>query len=88
MVENLPCSSGYMGSILGQGTKTPHAVGQLSPPAARREAPTHSSQRKATTVKTQHNPNKYIYLKKRKQSRVFQYFAQSSKDWHRFVVRS
>ena len=26
MVENLPCNSGDMGSILGQGTKTPHAV--------------------------------------------------------------
>ena len=26
VVENLPCNSGDMGSILGQGTKTPHAV--------------------------------------------------------------
>ena len=29
MVKNLPCNTGDMGLIPGQGTKTPHAVGQL-----------------------------------------------------------
>ena len=31
MVENPPSNAGDSGSILGQGTKIPHAVGQLSP---------------------------------------------------------
>ena len=30
-VKNLPSIAGKLGSILGQGTKIPHAVGQLSP---------------------------------------------------------
>ena len=29
MVKNLPCYSGDVGLILGQGTKIPHAMGQL-----------------------------------------------------------
>ena len=31
MVKNLPSNAGDAGSILGQGTKIPHAAGQLSP---------------------------------------------------------
>ena len=31
MVKNLPGYSGDVGLILGQGTKIPHAVEQLSP---------------------------------------------------------
>ena len=40
MVENLPSNTGDMdtGVIPGQGTKIPHAVGQLSPWATTREA--------------------------------------------------
>ena len=40
MVENLPSNTGDMdtGLIPGQGTKIPHAVGQLSPWATTREA--------------------------------------------------
>ena len=30
MVENLPFSAGDAGSVPGQGTEIPHAVGQLS----------------------------------------------------------
>ena len=30
MVENLPCNAGDVSSIPGQGTKIPHALGQLS----------------------------------------------------------
>ena len=30
MVKNLPCNAGDMGSILGLGTKIPHAAEQLS----------------------------------------------------------
>ena len=33
MVKNLPSNAGGMGSIPSQGTKTPHATGQLSPNA-------------------------------------------------------
>ena len=37
MVKNLPSSGGDTILILGQGTKIPHAVGQLSLSAAARE---------------------------------------------------
>ena len=30
MVKNLPANAGDTGSIPGQGTKIPHAIGQLS----------------------------------------------------------
>ena len=30
VVKNLPCNAGDVGSIPGQGTKIPHAAGQLS----------------------------------------------------------
>ena len=39
MVKNPPPSAGDAGSIPGQGTKIPHAAGQLNPPAAIREKP-------------------------------------------------
>ena len=37
MVKNLPVTAGDMGSIPGQGTKVPHAVGQLRPSTATTE---------------------------------------------------
>ena len=37
MVKNPPCNAGDMGSIPGQGTKIPRAVGQLSPHATTTE---------------------------------------------------
>ena len=37
MVKNLPYNAGDMGSIPGQGTKIPHAAGQLSPRATTTE---------------------------------------------------
>ena len=37
MVKNPPYKAGDSGSILGQGTKIPHAVGQLSPCATATE---------------------------------------------------
>ena len=36
MVQNLPYNAGNTGSIPGQGTKIPHAAGQLSPQASAR----------------------------------------------------
>ena len=38
VVKNLPSNAGDEGSILGQGTKIPHATGQLSPYTTTREA--------------------------------------------------
>ena len=38
MVKNPPSNAGDMGSIPGQGTKIPHAMGQLSPHTATTEA--------------------------------------------------
>ena len=38
VVENLPTNTGDVGSIPGQGTKNPHATGQLSLHATTREA--------------------------------------------------
>ena len=37
VVKNPPANAGDVGSIPGQGTKTPHAVGQLSPRATTTE---------------------------------------------------
>ena len=37
MGKNLPSNTGQTGSIPGQGTRIPHAVGQLSPHATTRE---------------------------------------------------
>ena len=31
MVKNLPPNVGHLGWILGQGTRSPYALGQLSP---------------------------------------------------------
>ena len=39
MVKNPPSNAGDAGSIPGQGTKIPHAMGQLNPHAATREKP-------------------------------------------------
>ena len=44
VVQKLPSDAGGVGSIPGQGTKIPHAMGQLSPHTATTEA-THLSQR-------------------------------------------
>ena len=41
VVKNPPCNVGDVGLIPGQGTKIPHAVGQLSPHAATRESARH-----------------------------------------------
>ena len=38
VVKNPPSHAGDMGLILGQGSKIPHATGQLSPRASTREA--------------------------------------------------
>ena len=38
VVENLPSNAGDKGLISGQGTKIPHAMGQLNLSAASREA--------------------------------------------------
>ena len=38
VVKNPPSNAGDMGSIPGQGTKIPHAMGQLSPHTATTEA--------------------------------------------------
>ena len=39
LVKNLPSNAGDAGLIPGQGTKIPHATGQLNPRAASREKP-------------------------------------------------
>ena len=44
VVKNLPSNAGDVGSIPGQGTKIPHAIGQLSPRAATTD-PAHSGAR-------------------------------------------
>ena len=42
MVTNLPRNVGNSGSIPGQGTKIPHAAGQLSPNTRSRETMYHN----------------------------------------------
>ena len=47
LVENPPCNAGEEGSIPSQGTKIPHAPGQLSPYTP--TEPTHHSERSHVT---------------------------------------
>ena len=42
VVKNPPSNAGHMGSIPGQGTKIPHATGQLSPHSTNRESACHN----------------------------------------------
>ena len=42
VVKNLPCNAEVVGSLLGQGTKIPHAEGQLSPCTTTRESTHHN----------------------------------------------
>ena len=42
VVKNLPCNAENVGSILGQGTKIPQAVEQLSPCATTSEPTCHN----------------------------------------------
>ena len=58
MVKNPPFNAGHVGSIPGQGTKTPQVAGQLSLCARRLCASTKSPQ---ATVKIQHSPEKFFH---------------------------
>ena len=42
MVKNLSCNAADIGSIPGQGTKIPHATGQLGPSATSNEPACHN----------------------------------------------
>ena len=42
MVKNPPSNAGDTGSILGRGTRIPHAAGQLSPCTATTEPVSHN----------------------------------------------
>ena len=44
MVKNPPSNAGDVGLIPGQGTKIPHAVGQLDPGTATRETHGHCNE--------------------------------------------
>ena len=44
VIRNLLCNAGYMGSIPGQGTKSPHASEQLSPHTTTREPLPHNEE--------------------------------------------
>ena len=58
VVKNLPCNTGDMGSIPGQGTRVPHAVEQPSPCTTTRES-MHLNERSRKTSCGQ--INKYIF---------------------------
>ena len=55
VVKNLLLNAGDKGSIPGQGTKIPHAEGQLSPHAASREKPECQNAPAAMKDPTRHN---------------------------------
>ena len=48
-VKNLPCNAEDVSSILGRGTKIPHAVGQLSP-STQLEKPEHTTKKKKNPI--------------------------------------
>ena len=52
MVKNPPSNAGDVGLISGQGTKIPHAVGQLDPSTATRETHGHCNEDPAKKNKT------------------------------------
>ena len=58
VVKNLPCDEGDSGSVPGQGTKIPHAKGQLSPWATTRDLMRWNyCSRHSTALATQSRPN-------------------------------
>ena len=61
VVKNMPSNAGDTGSIPGQGTKIPHAVGQLSLSTTMREACMVQVEKSPSAVmKTQCSQNKNI----------------------------
>ena len=57
VVSNLPSNAGDAGSIPRQGTRIPHAMGQLSPGTATSKKPGHQNKIWHTKIKS----NKAIY---------------------------
>ena len=55
VVKNLPYNAGDAGSIPGQGTKIPHATGQLSPRATATELVCHKLQSSNALEPAHHN---------------------------------
>ena len=62
VVKNPPCSAGRSGSIPGQGTKSQHAMGELSPRATTREPVCQN--RRCHLLQLRPNAAKYINNKK------------------------
>ena len=71
-VKNLPWNAGDMGSIPGQGTKTPHATKQLSLHTTTREPVRHNE--RSCLLQLRHSPinNTNIYKKEVAGGRVAQ----------------
>ena len=64
VAKNLTYNIGDMGSIPGQGTKIPHAIGQPSLHATTRESPCTKAKTPRATTNTQRNQiNKYFFRK-------------------------
>ena len=68
MVKNLPSKAGDEGSIPSQGTKTPHAMGQLSQHTANREQPMYCNkdpvhQKKIFLIKKNKNEKRNLPVK-------------------------
>ena len=57
-VKNMPCNTGYVGSIPGQGTEIPHAMEQLSPCTTTTESVCHNLRVCAPQGKILHDAKK------------------------------
>ena len=55
VVKNLSGNAGQKDSISGQGTKIPHALEQLNPPATTKKIPGDAVNILCVTTKTQHS---------------------------------
>ena len=66
VVKNIPSNAGDTGSNSGQGTKNPHATGQLSLQCHSQRAHGPQLESPCTEMKTQHSPKKEKLLKQTK----------------------
>ena len=72
VAKDLTYNIGDMGSIPGQGTKIPHAIGQPSLHATTRENPCTKAKTPRATTNTQHNQiNKYFFKKEHMETSLY-----------------
>ena len=75
LAKNRPCGAGHVGTIPGQGTRNPHAAGQLGPHTTTAEpvscsGQSHTTQQRICVPQLRPDTAKQINIKKKKNKRV------------------